>query len=298
MLAAPGSSFIRRFKVQVEFLWVEFLVNARLRAVRILLVVYAHHVTSKSRDIRIYAWVVLPTDPTMSDGEVQGLTLLSFGSLLKSHVTCIIGIGAGQPKLTCITISFGNHSMSCPGCTKVSLDPQHCVMKKCPKTLAGMSPPTGSMDCRQPTHISTPWHPTIHTFSVTVNIITATCTGATTIPRTLLGNRHARNLMFDGVFTSGLEGIGKMCMGYHFHTPSLITFSGVPYDKQGQAWCLRLSITMAEEGQDTAISVMVSCPLPGYQWLRAGGQARWLPPTGTVADGTGQWIAIWMSSSE
>ena len=54
-LAAPGSSFIRRFKVQAEILWAEFLVNARLRAA---LVVYAHHVTSKSRDIRIYARVV------------------------------------------------------------------------------------------------------------------------------------------------------------------------------------------------------------------------------------------------
>ena len=57
-LAASGSSFIRRFKVQVEILWVEFLMNARLRAARILLVVYAHHVTSKSRDVRIYARVV------------------------------------------------------------------------------------------------------------------------------------------------------------------------------------------------------------------------------------------------
>ena len=57
-LAAPGSSFIRRFKVQAEFLWAEFLVNVCLRAARILLVVYAHHVTSKSRDVRIYARVV------------------------------------------------------------------------------------------------------------------------------------------------------------------------------------------------------------------------------------------------
>ena len=32
--------------------------NARLRAARILLVVYAHHVTSKSHDVRIYARVV------------------------------------------------------------------------------------------------------------------------------------------------------------------------------------------------------------------------------------------------
>ena len=40
----------------------EFLVNARLRATCILLVVYVHHVTSKSRDICIYARVVLPTD--------------------------------------------------------------------------------------------------------------------------------------------------------------------------------------------------------------------------------------------
>ena len=57
-LAAPGSSFIRRFKVQAEFLWAEFLMNARLRAARILLVVYVHHVTSKSRDVHIYARVV------------------------------------------------------------------------------------------------------------------------------------------------------------------------------------------------------------------------------------------------
>ena len=57
-LAASGSSFIWRFKVQAEILWVDFRVNARLRAARILLVVYTHHVTSKSRDVRIYARVV------------------------------------------------------------------------------------------------------------------------------------------------------------------------------------------------------------------------------------------------
>ena len=66
MLAVPGSSFIRRFKVRAEFLWAEFLwaeflVNACLRAAHILLVVYAHHVTSESRDVHIYARVVLPT---------------------------------------------------------------------------------------------------------------------------------------------------------------------------------------------------------------------------------------------
>ena len=32
--------------------------NARLRAAHILLAVYAHHVTSESRDVRIYAQVV------------------------------------------------------------------------------------------------------------------------------------------------------------------------------------------------------------------------------------------------
>ena len=58
VLAAPGSSFIQRFKVQAEILWVEILVNARLRATHILLVVYTHHVTSKSRDVRICARVV------------------------------------------------------------------------------------------------------------------------------------------------------------------------------------------------------------------------------------------------
>ena len=57
-LAASGSSFIWRFKVQAEILWVDFLVNARLRAACILLVVYAHHVTSKSHDVHIYARVV------------------------------------------------------------------------------------------------------------------------------------------------------------------------------------------------------------------------------------------------
>ena len=54
------------------------------------------------------------------------------------------------------------------------------------------------MDCRQPTHIFTPWHPTIHAFGVTVGVVTATCTGVTTIPQILLGNGCARNLMFDG----------------------------------------------------------------------------------------------------
>ena len=38
-----------------------FLVNARLRAARILLIVYTHHVTSESRDVHIYARVVLST---------------------------------------------------------------------------------------------------------------------------------------------------------------------------------------------------------------------------------------------
>ena len=61
MLAVPGSSFIQRFKVRVEFLWAEFLMNARLRAARILLVVYTHHMTSESRDVHIYARDVLPT---------------------------------------------------------------------------------------------------------------------------------------------------------------------------------------------------------------------------------------------
>ena len=39
--------------------------NACLRAACILLVVYTHHVTSKSHDVRIYARVVLPTKPTI-----------------------------------------------------------------------------------------------------------------------------------------------------------------------------------------------------------------------------------------
>ena len=38
----------------------------RLRAARILLVVYVHHVTSESRDVHIYARVVLPTHSTLS----------------------------------------------------------------------------------------------------------------------------------------------------------------------------------------------------------------------------------------
>ena len=42
----------------MEILWAEFLMNARLRAARILLAVYAHHVTSESRDVCIYARVV------------------------------------------------------------------------------------------------------------------------------------------------------------------------------------------------------------------------------------------------
>ena len=54
---------MRRFKVRAEILWAEILANARLRAVRILLVVCAHHVTSESCDIRIHARVVLPTLP-------------------------------------------------------------------------------------------------------------------------------------------------------------------------------------------------------------------------------------------
>ena len=34
----------------------EILVNVRLRATHILLVMYAHHVTSKSCDVCIYGW--------------------------------------------------------------------------------------------------------------------------------------------------------------------------------------------------------------------------------------------------
>ena len=42
----------------MEFLWVEFLMNVHLRAAHILLIMYAHHVTSKAHDIHIYARVV------------------------------------------------------------------------------------------------------------------------------------------------------------------------------------------------------------------------------------------------
>ena len=79
---------MRRFKVRAEILWAEFLVSARLRAVRALSVIYAHHVTSESRDTRIYARVVLPT---------QATSIVERTASLGEGVSTEVGSFAGVP---------------------------------------------------------------------------------------------------------------------------------------------------------------------------------------------------------
>ena len=54
---------MQRFKVQAEFLWVEFLVSVCLRAMCILFVMYAYHMTSKSVMLTYMHKLCIPTLP-------------------------------------------------------------------------------------------------------------------------------------------------------------------------------------------------------------------------------------------